>query len=238
MLVMTSRTALVFAAVSCLATDAISQDQINPQFEPTSSGRAYEDAIRFRGIDSNIRYFDPELPAPSLDTRKTPDPKKIERTVGLDPEDGSLLANILAVVVLLGVVFLFFRFGGGVTVSMRQKGDTSRIVRGTESWDDDAEHMVRDLEAISKIPDLKIALITLAQTALMRAISHQGLLLQKSWTARDALRRLPKDMEHRDALSDLVAMGERVLFGGRDVSREELDAHIQRIRPIFRQVAP
>ena len=94
-----------------------------------------------------------------------------------------------------------------------------------------------NLDAIARIEDRRLALVTLAQSALICAVRENGLLLQRSWTARDAMRRLPQDMSHRHALRDLVTAGERVLFGGRDVSEADFQDHVDQIRPLFADAA-
>lgn len=209
------------------------QEQVQQGEAVTASGEAYLKALRFRGVDTDVIYYDPSQPAPEFDTRETPDPAREPVDVDLDRDQASFLANALAVAVLLGVAFLFLRFGGRFSVSLRGEDDASRSVGAGAPGPAEMLAKPVDLDAIDRIEDRRLALVTLAQSALLNAITQNGLFLQKSWTARDALRRLPKDMRHHDALRDLVVAGERVLFGGRDVPEADFQDHVARIRPLF-----
>nr|WP_237693212.1 DUF4129 domain-containing protein [Octadecabacter algicola] len=64
-------------------------------------------------------------------------------------------------------------------------------------------------------------------------MSAEGVLLQDSWTDRDTLSRVPKNLSNRDALQALVHASERVQFGGRDVSEDEFNEHVARLRPLW-----
>ena len=90
-----------------------------------------------------------------------------------------------------------------------------------------------DLTAILQTSDRQRALVMLAQTALVRTVAANGVLLQPSWTMRDALRHIPAEQTHLEALRSLVATGERVLFGNREVSEVEFQAHVAGIRPLM-----
>lgn len=216
-----------------LLSPGLAQERVEEGLEITASGEAYLKSLRLRGVDADVVYFDPTRPAPELDTRQTPDPQRNNIDVSLNPQQGSFVANAIAVGVLLGVAFLFLRFGGRFSVSLRGEDDARRAEGAAPIGADGAAVYPDDLDVIARIEDRRLALATLAQSALIRAVTRHGLLLQKSWTARDALRRLPRDMHHRDALGDLVAAGERVLFGGRDVPEEDFQDHLTRIRPLF-----
>ncbi|MEL7278831.1 MAG: DUF4129 domain-containing protein [Pseudomonadota bacterium] len=217
----------------CLALSASAQVRVEEGLEATASGEAYQKSLRFRGIDTDVAYFDPTRPPPELDTRQTPDPDRRDIDVDISRDQATFLENSIMVAILLAIAFMFLRFGGGFTVSLRGDSDAQRPSDGARPGDVDFDTIPSDIDAIARIPDRNLALVTLAQSALIQAVMQQGLLLQKSWTARDALRRLPRDMDHRDALRDLVAAGERVLFGGREVREEDFQDMLTRIRPIF-----
>ena len=78
--------------------------------------------------------------------------------------------------------------------------------------------------------DRREALIALSRLVLNRVIEAQGILVQRSWTARDALRRVPREFAQRDALQALIRDSERVQFGGRDISEDEFKAHVENTR--------
>lgn len=225
------------AFLACQTAPASAQERVEEGAEATASGEAYLKSLRFRGVDTDVAYFDPTRPPPELDTRQTPDPERRDIDVDISRDQATFLENAIMVAILLAIAFVFLRFGGGFTVSLRGDSDAERPSGAAGPGGVEFAGIPSDLDAIAGIKDRRLALVTLAQSALIQAVSQQGLLLQKSWTARDALRRLPREMDHRDDLRDLVAAGERVLFGGRDVPEEDFQAFLGRIRPIFRAVS-
>ena len=216
---------------------AAGQQRVEEGTEMTASGQAYLKALRFRGIDPDVAYFDPSRPPPDLDTDKTPDPSGIDLDVNLDRDQGTLIVNALSLAALLGIAYVFLPFGGQFSVSLRRDQDAGRDVGGVERSIEAMAPLPDNLDVIARITDRKLALVSLAQSALIRAVRDNGLLFQRSWTARDAFRRLPHDMDEREALRDLVAAGERVLFGGRNVSEADFQDHLDRIRPLFADTA-
>lgn len=225
----------IWAGLWMLPADA--QIRVEEGAEISVSGQAYLKALRFRGIETDMAYFDPSRPPPDLDTKKTPDPSGINVDVSLDRNQGTMIVNALSLAVLLGIAYVVLRFGGQFSVSLRRDQDARRDRADEEPRLGPSAAVPDNLDVIAHIEDRKLALITLAQSALIRAVRNHGLLLQRSWTARDALRRLPHDMRHRDALQGLVAAGERVLFGGRDVTEAVFQDHLDQIRPLFTEAA-
>ena len=229
---------LLIASVSLyLGSGALAQEAEEQSVTINASGEAYLRAIRVRGVDADVVYFDPTAPAPALETDQEPEPDPGDLTTSVDFGSSRTLVGILAAAVLATALFVAIRFGSGFTVSMgRDPGNLSRRgkpARGFAVADD----VPSDLATILKMTDRREALVALAQSALARAVTAHGILLQKSWTARDALRRLPRDQTHREALAALVAAGERVSFGGRDVTDEVFNEHVAKIRPLFVEAA-
>lgn len=200
----------------------------------TPSGEAYLQSIGLRGIDTDVAYFDPTAPPPALETdQKIEKPDKetnASNGIGSVPP----VLSVLAAALLAGVAFLFFRYGGSFAVSMKSDAENpSRRARPARMTQQAINNLPSDLATIINMKNRREALIALAQSALARAVTANGLLMQKSWTARDALRRLPADQLHRTVLADLVAAGERVHFGGRDVPEDVFDAYVTKIKPLF-----
>lgn len=222
--------------VSCFLSHAShAQQRVEEGLEVTASGEAYLKALRLRGVDADVAYYEPTRPPPTFETNATPERERDPVDIGR--RQVSFTANVIAIAVLLAVIFAFMRYGGQFSVSLRGDEDATRGAGAARGQTGDSAALPSDLDAIAQITDRRLALVTLAQSALMRAITQQGLFLQKSWTARDALRRLPREMAHRDTLNDLVAAGERVLFGGRDVPEDDFQSYLTRIRPLFTQAA-
>jgi hypothetical protein len=199
------------------------------------SGEAYLKSLGYRGIETDVGYFDPTGAVPALDTQQEPakPPKPADAETDIAPT-ARIVTMALAAAVLIGVVLLFLKFGVGLTLSLEgdvQNPARSRRLRGAQSLADIGPPA--DLQAILRTSDRRRALVMLVQAALARTVTANGVLLQPSWTMRDTLRHIPKGQAHLDALRSLVMAGERVLFGNRDVTEEEFQAHVALVRPLM-----
>lgn len=201
------------------------------------SGQAYLDAIRFRGVDAEVGYYDPTAPAPKLETNQTPPPPLPEPGQGVTLENlstGRIIAIVVAAALLAGLAILIYRMSGGVSLSLR--GDAQNPARARRTGPAGAFGTTAtpaDLAAIMAMPDRRLALVMLAQAALARTVTANGILLQPSWTLRDALRHIPSAQAHLTALRALVMTGEGVLFGNRDVTEAEFQARLSEVRPLL-----
>jgi len=208
--------------------------------EVRASGEAYVNAIRFRGIDRRVVYYDPSSPAPPLETNQalvSDRDKDIEGPAGRLTLEGVRVSSlVIASVILLGVVYLFVVFGGRLPVSfLRNPGADGKEDRRRQSENGADDHKPLAINAVLKMTDRRAALVALCKTLLARAVSAEGVLLQDSWTDRDALRCVPRSFAQRDALQSLVFASERVQFGGRDVTEDEFRGHLDRLRPMLTQ---
>jgi hypothetical protein len=199
------------------------------------SGEAYLKSLGYRGIETDVGYFDPTGAVPALDTQQEPakPPKPAEAETDIAPT-ARIVTMTLAAAVLIGVLLLFLKFGAGLTLSLEgdvQNPARSRRLRGQQSLADIGPPA--DLQAILRTSDRRLALVMLVQAALARTVAANGVLLQPSWTMRDTLRHIPKGQAHLDALRSLVMAGERVLFGNRDVTEDEFQAHVAMVRPLM-----
>lgn len=231
---------VLLLALTGLAAPAAAQQASVEPLEIGPSGEAYLRAIRFRGIDSEVAYFDPTRPAPPLNTSENPRAKPEEEE--FDPEAAQRASDtsrtvtmVITVLIVVAILYLFVKFGGAGSISFGRTPDNSarRDGRGmsVDGVGDGAGPA--NLQAILRMTDRREALVALSQFLLNRVVAAQGVLLQRSWTARDAMRRVPRDFDHRAALYDLVLASERVHFGGRDVTEEEFRAHLDRLRPLY-----
>lgn len=226
--------AVLFVAVSLFASQLVAQETARLSRDVTAAGSDYLRAVRFRGIDTDVAYYDPLAPAPPLDTSEKPERRPAERT--RREWDGTRAVVIaVAVTILAALAFLLIRFGGGISISLRREtANPGRSGGGARVADVIEEEAVPGgLEAVLRIKDRRRALILLARSALARVLDAHGVLLQRSWTARDALRHIPEGQDHLDALRSLILASERVHFGGRDVTESEFDALLARVRPLF-----
>jgi hypothetical protein len=206
--------------------------------EVRASGEAYVNAIRFRGIDHNVAYFDPSRPAPPLETNQALTSERDTEDEGpagrLTFEGVRVSSLVIASIVLLGIVYLFVEFGGRLPVSfLRGPSDGTKQDRHGRSSHGADSHQPLAIDAVLKMTDRRAALVALCKTLLARAVSAEGVLLQDSWTDRDALRSVPRSFAGRDALQALVFASERVQFGGRDVTEDEFRGHVAELRPLW-----
>lgn len=217
---------LVLSAAPSLAQEAV--------VEPTeigTSGTDYLKSLGLRRIDSDVSYFDPSAPPPRLDTRQEPD-RPEERGEGaefvLD-----LPWTLVSIAVLLTIAYLFFRFGGSISVSLRSDAENARRAKGDAGLLGDGDGAPITLQRILGQADRRMAIVLLAQKALEVAVAANGVLFQRSWTARDALRRIKGEPDQVAALRALVLDSERVQFGGRDISEDDFQAHLSAVRPLI-----
>ncbi|MCV0427262.1 MAG: DUF4129 domain-containing protein, partial [Roseibium sp.] len=222
----------IFFSVLTPVAQLAAQEAVQEPFEIEDAGNDYLKAIRWRGIDAEVTYFDPSAPPPNLDTNQQPLRSPVQRE-GTDLS-GRWTTGLIAAAILALIVFLFLRFGGGIAVSLKQDAEnpgSTRLKRQPKApaW---AEKL-GTFDEILRLKDRKQALILLVQKALATTVAAHGVLMQRSWTARDALRHIPNTQHHLDDLRTLVSASERVQFGGRDLSEEEFREHVVRCRKLL-----
>ncbi|WP_227272456.1 DUF4129 domain-containing protein [Roseobacter weihaiensis] len=196
-------------------------------------------SIRFRGIDTQIAYFDPTRPPPPFETSQAvsaADEDTSELTTRLT--GGSGISFVISLIFLLGIIFFGVLFGGRLSVSFARQPDgetdtTQRVASGGPV----GRPIQMGLQAIMAMPDRRSALIALCKTLLARVVASEGVLIQGSWTDRDTLRRIPRDHEQREVLTALVYDSERAQFGGRDVTEAEFQTYLGRLRPLLSKEA-
>ncbi|WP_168769136.1 DUF4129 domain-containing protein [Yoonia maricola] len=231
-----------FLASSLLcAPYALAQDAVLTTPELTEAGEAYLDAVSRQRIDSDVVYFDPTAEAPALTTQ--------EQLAALEePDRGSPNLNaprqawpygLVAAIILIAIILVFARFGGNMGIMLQPSSDNPHAARRgpRHARTSAADIQPRNLSEITGMADRRTALVALAQNALRKAVTANGLLLRQSWTDREALRRLPADQRHLTALRELIRASERVQFGGRDVTEPEFAHHVTQITPLFRELA-
>ncbi|WP_235258071.1 DUF4129 domain-containing protein [Octadecabacter algicola] len=211
--------------------------ELDPQ-ELQSSGEAYAKEIRFRRITNDVVFFDPTQPPPPIETRQTVEQdSRVEvnnQGIATTFQWGRVFALLTAMLVLFGVVYLFIVFGGRLPASFaRNPEEGNKQGSTTPSGTPAKGRAPLQIDAILRMADRRLALVALCKSLLARLMSAEGVLLQDSWTDRDTLSRVPKNLSNRDALQALVHASERVQFGGRDVSEDEFNEHVARLRPLW-----
>lgn len=198
--------------------------------ELSDSGRDYLETVG-RRVNPNVAYFNPDRAAPELTTTARPTPAR-DRGDPSRPPVSNHVFTAIAVIVLAGVAFQIWRSGSPVSVSLRSRPkDAARALRASASPDDPDTPVDLPLSDILKIGDRNLALVELARKALSEVASRNGMHWQTSWTARDLLRRLPRDAG--DGLRPLVRTAEHVQFGDRTVGEDEFQAHAEDVRRLL-----
>ncbi|MEM9630147.1 MAG: DUF4129 domain-containing protein [Pseudomonadota bacterium] len=223
----------VIMGFPALLAPSHAQEPVQEPFEIGESGEAYLRSLPWRGIETDVVYFDPSAPPPDLDTKQNPQPSPTGREGQGQDLNTRLATGLIAGVILALIVYLFLRFGGGIAVSLKRdavNAGSSRAAKRTAAppW---AEKL-NSFDEIFRTADRRRALVMLTQKVLATAINANGILMQRSWTAREALQHLPQEQRKLDALRSLVLTSERVQFGGRDVTEEEFRDHFANSRQI------
>ncbi len=196
-----------------------------------ASGEAYLRSIRGR-VDTDVGYYDPSRAAPDLNAGPFPSEIETERD-GLQFEDRAIVIMI-AVAVLALILSLFWKYGASFSVSLRaEPSSAERLRNGSAKQASSPEEIPKRLREILAMKDRKDALIALAHSVLAAVVGANGLLFQKSWTARDALQKLPASQPYLEAVRSLVLVSEHVQFGDRSVEEEEFLAYVQKVRPLL-----
>jgi hypothetical protein len=229
----------LWSTVLCLGLSPCwvqAQDAAPQPLEIGPSGAAYLKSVGYRGIETDVVYYDPTGAVPPLETAQDPPPPPKPNGTGVVEGLSNSRIFMLSLVtgILIGLAVLVWRGAGNFTLSLQGDAQNpARARRMAAAGRAASAGPPADLRAIMETADRRRALVLLAQTALARTVTANGVLLQPSWTMRDALRHIPKGQRHLDGLRNLVMAGERVLFGNRDVTEAEFQAHLTTIGPLL-----
>ncbi len=226
---------LTVSCCLCAAVSAKAQETIISPPEIGPSGQEYQRAIRYRGIDTDVVYFDPSQPAPPLDTDFSPkqETRDSGRTISIENQWGVGLVSALVLIFLVAFVY----FGAGrMSVSFRTSADNARRKAGqTPSERRAGDGEASSLSAILAQRNLDLAVSALAQLVLSHCLSANEVLFKRSWTHREALQNLPQSLWYIPDLRALILESERVNFGHRSISQHDFDALLERVRPILQE---
>lgn len=221
---------LIIAFVFGLAASAFQASAQTPAQDPVEigdAGKAYLNAVRLRGISTDVSYYDPDGPAPALDTQQQPETEKQDET---SPERVTMsrwTVGLIAGLFLAGIVYVILRFGGDIAISLdRDAANPDRQRRHMKGAPPAWAEKLGSFQDIMKIEDRRRALVLLTQKLLATLATGHGVLMQRSWTARDTIGHIPLQPAQQSLLRSLVLTSERVQFGDRDVSEDEFSAHV------------
>lgn len=207
---------------------ANAQEPVREPLEIGESGEEYLRSIRLHGIDPDVAYYDPAAPAPKLETEQQPQqPTARSETESVMAPGSRWTFTLIAGLVLAGLAFLVIQFGGNIAVTLQRDAENpdSRRAAGPQNTPLWAEKL-GSFNDIMRIADRREALVLLTQKVLATLATTNGVLMQRSWTARDTLRNIPLADAQQTLLRSLVLNSERVQFGDRDVSEDEFREHV------------
>lgn len=230
----TSKGLLLFlGAVLIGAQGSLAQSPQTQPVEVGPSGAAYLDVVG-RNIDTNVAYFDPNGRAPELSTDVKPqrDEREPFRIADFDVERWQV--NLVFALILLSVVVFTAKNAGSISILSRRVTDAdSASTAQTPIRESDQVDLPKSLGTILENSNRHEAIVHLARAVLARVAQSNGLLLHRSWTARDTLRRISADQLHLATIRDLVLASERVKYGDYPISEDEFKAHVKAAGPLF-----
>lgn len=141
---------------------------------------------------------------------------------------------LVAIVVLVLIVMVLVNFGGrgGFRAGADAiAGEREDIRLDGVAGVGDAPRL--GLDEILALEDLDLALGALLRLVLETAIRLTGSVLRRSATAREILRRLPREFAHLAAVTVLVRESERVRYGGATMTRERFEDLVASVRPLL-----
>ncbi|MBM7066345.1 DUF4129 domain-containing protein [Actibacterium sp. 188UL27-1] len=226
------------AAVLFFAAPSAGQEAIRQEVEIRDSGTDYLQSVRRYPVSTDLTFFDPTGQAPTLDTKLTPE--RVERSQEGEMALYSRIIWILLSILIIGaLVLIVARLGGASVVDLnaQPKDAKSKRRKKGNAPGGIGSALPAELSQILQMTDRRAALLELMRTSLAKAADLHQIRLQRSWTARDALRRIPKDWPLHPPLHTVLVAAERAHFGGRDVSEDDFQAHVQDIAPLFAAAA-
>lgn len=215
---------------------SLSQEPLTESSRLTESGAAYLESLDFTGIQHDLTYFDPNASMPALDTDVLLEPDDDGRTPRLQWSTFRVITLIVASGLVVLILFLLLKYGSKITVSSRSETDNvhSRRNNGRDDTGGQYENII-PLRDVLRLNDRREAIIHLSRYALKTTAKLNNVLLQPSWTGRDALRHLAKDQSYARGLASLVFVSEQVQFGERDISETEFETLRSGIEPLLKQ---
>jgi hypothetical protein len=224
-----SRAAVLLLLVLCPPAGAASVHPADIESTGTPNA-AYLDAVRGRGLQTEIAYLHAGATLPDIGGVAVPEAPELPDP-GAERRNWAIFFGVLLALILGFAVW----HGRGISASFGAARDPRRA--GAPA--DEAPAPTRDLpadaflESLRAMPDRRRALILLVARALDRAAAANGLRLGRAQTARDVLRAVPRAWPHFETLRRLVAQAEIVHFGGRELAEEQWRACLERARPLL-----
>ncbi|MSU88107.1 DUF4129 domain-containing protein [Rhodobacteraceae bacterium 2CG4] len=214
---------------------AVSQEAPRITGHAFETNPAYERRVLLNRLQTDLVYVDRLRGEIPLDA--APAPPDARAAEPASDRSGVLrLTTRLALLLLVGLaaVALFRRRGWlaerfGPLPQGRRARRTAAPARPDAAPAEGAALLAR----LRAMTDRRAALVALLSATLDAAAEQNGLRLGRSETARELLRRLPRDWPHLPALRTLVMTEELVQFGGRPLPGPTFHACLGAAAPIL-----
>ena len=201
-----------------------------------AGGREYKDTLGRRRIETELIYLSPDADETLPRETASKPPERSEFSAELPRY--ALIAVMIALLAALAVFAV--RFAPKPTVSMSSPQNSRRRSGARNTGGDiapdapvDATTSNEFLKQLQAMADRRAALILLSKRCLERAVAINGMALGRSQTAREILRKLPRNWDHHEALSRIIGFEERVQFGGHDLPEPVFQESLHLARPLF-----
>ncbi len=194
--------------------------------EPPRGARSteYLDTARRKAARTNVEYVS-DLDGDLVSGRSVR--RGFETRSRGNPVSFNGFGALFALLVTLGLLFLWMKFGGSGTLLEREPKADRATNQAPQTWKITDEELDLDarslLSKIANMTDRTDALVYLLRYSLLAGARATQVRLARSDTERSALVRLPRTWTHRDALHSLLVDTELAHYGGRAVKQEEFE---------------
>lgn len=145
---------------------------------------------------------------------------------------------LLIVILVIGGVFLWLKFGGAGTLLNREPSEMAPQ-QAPAGWDIAGTNAGQDprslIEHIAAMADRNEAMVLLLRQCLLTGAQQTETRFARSDTERRAFRRLPRSWRFHEGLGELLRNAELAHYGGRPVSDAAFHASIALGRSILGQ---
>lgn len=177
-----------------------------------------------------VSELDGDLAGKRAKTPKNPTPRG-------NPVDLNGFGVVVAVGLVVGGLFLLFKFGGGgVLLSRDPREDRKDKHAAPAAWKM-GDEAIKDapglLEQIAAMTDRTAAMVLLLRHCLLAGGRATDQRFARSDTERRAFRRLPQKWAHFARLEKMLVQTELAHYGGRAVSQELFDEAMTAARQIL-----
>ena len=199
------------------------------------SGKDYLKSINRTSIGTSVSYLDPTTPLPPLETTQEPEVSKPQSSSSPAQDSGSILGAVITGGLLILIIYIIYKFGGGITLSSKninrdvESARLNRVSKRNKNLETTLSY-----EEILKLPDRGLALVHLSRFALSTAAKLNGILIQPSWTVRDAISHLPRDKSYSSAVASMAYASEQILFGEREITEQEFQNFISTMASLLK----